>query len=178
MCWQNKQKIRECGQVVPPEYAQQRIEVLNERGILIQVIGARKTDAELAEEARQAELQKQETERRRQDMILLKTYTREEDLLGIRDKQVAAIDNAISIASGNLRVLNSNLALLQKQAADHERSGRPVPKSLISDMTALKQQIADNEKYLEEQEKKKQETRMKFAADIERYRKLKNIKPR
>jgi len=42
-CWQNKQKIRECSETVPPEYAQQRIEVMNEQGIVIQIIQPRKT---------------------------------------------------------------------------------------------------------------------------------------
>lgn len=178
MCWKNKQKIRECGETVPPEYAQQRIEVLNEQGIVVKVIQARKTKAQLAREAREAERQKRENERRRQDMILLKTFTKEEDLLATRDKQLAAIDSTISIASGNLRVLSSNLAQLQKQAADHERSGTQIPKVLVKDIESVKKQIADNEKYLMDKESRKQEISKKFAADLKRYRNLKQVKPR
>lgn len=178
LCWKNKQKIRECGETVPPEYAQQRIEVLNDQGIVIKVIQARKSKAQLAREAREAERQKQADERRRQDLILLKTFTREEDLLATRDKQLAAIDSTISIAAGNLRVLNTNLAQLQKQAADHERGGTPIPQVLLKDIDSVKRQIVENEKYLAEKEARKKAIKQKFAADLTRYRKLKQVKPR
>lgn len=178
MCWKNKQKIRECGETVPPEYAQQRIEVLNEQGIVVKVIQARKSKRQLAKEAQEAERQKRENERRRQDLILLKTFTKEEDLLSTRDKQLAAIDSTISIAAGNLRVLNSNLAQLQKRAANHERGGTAIPAVLIKDIESVKNQIAENNKYLAQKEQNKNEIREKFAADLKRYRKLKNVKPR
>jgi hypothetical protein len=178
MCWKNKQKIRECGGNVPPEYAQQRIEVLNEQGIVIKIIHARKSEAQLAREAREAEHQKTKDERRRQDMILLKTFTKEQDLLSTRDKQLAAIDSTISIASGNLRVLHTNLAQLQKQAANHERGGTSIPKVLLKDIESVKKQISENEKYLEEKELRKNAIKKKFAADLVRYRKLKKVKPR
>jgi len=178
MCWQNKQNIRECGGNVPPEYAQQRIEVLNERGIVVKIIQARKTKAQLAEEARETKHRKAKEERRRQDMILLKTFTREEDLLASRDKQLAAIDSIITIANGNLKVLNSSLAQLQKQAADHERSGTNIPNILLKDISTVKSQINENDKYLKDKQQRKKEINQKFANDLKRYRKLKEIKPR
>ena len=52
-CWVNKDKVRECGQSVPPEYSQQRIEVINDKGIVIKVIERTKTPEELAEFRRQ-----------------------------------------------------------------------------------------------------------------------------
>ena len=36
-CWKNKDNVRECGQAVPQEYSQQRIEVINSKGIVIKV---------------------------------------------------------------------------------------------------------------------------------------------
>ena len=51
-CWTNKEGVRECGAVVPPEYSQQRVEIMNERGIVVDVKEAAKTKEQLAEEAR------------------------------------------------------------------------------------------------------------------------------
>ena len=36
-CWVNKDGVRECGYTVPPEYSQQRIEIMNQRGIVVEV---------------------------------------------------------------------------------------------------------------------------------------------
>lgn len=176
-CWQNKQKIRECSETVPPEYAQQRIEVLNEQGIVIRIIEPRKSQAQLAEEARQAKKQQAKDERRRQDLILLKTFATENDLLASRDKKLSAIDGIISIAAGNVRVLSNSLQQLQKKAADHERAGDTVPPALIADITSVKKQIAENEKYLSEKKDKKAALKQQFAADLKRYRQLKQVRP-
>ena len=178
MCWKNKQKIRECSHAVPPEYAQQRIEVLNEQGIVVRIIEPRKTEAQLAEDARLAQKQQARDERRRQDMILLNTFATENDLLLSRDKKLAAIDGTISIAKGNLRILSSSLEQLQKQAANHERAGTPVPRHVIEDISSVKSQISDNEKYLDDKEKNKRQMERRFAADLKRYRELKQVKPR
>lgn len=172
-CWKNRQKIRECGGTVPPEYAQQRIEVLNEQGIVVRIIEPRKSKAQLAREAREAKRQAAIAERRRQDLILLKTYTTEQDLLVSRDKKIATIDGSISITNGNLRILNSSLEQLQKQAANHERSGNKIPGQLIADMASVKKQISDNENHRRETEKKRVAIMKKYDDDLKRYRKLK-----
>ncbi len=177
-CWKNKQHIRECSHTVPPEYAQQRIEVLNEQGIVVRIIEPRKTEAQLAEDARLAKKQEARDERRRQDMILLSTFATEQDLLLSRDKKLAAIDGTISIASGNLRILSGSLAQLQKQAANHERGGTPVPKHVLEDISSVKVQISENEKYLVGKEENKKQLQKQFDADLKRYRELKQVKPR
>lgn len=177
-CWQNKQNIRECSETVPPEYSQQRIEVLNEQGLVIRVIEPRKTQHQLEAEARQAKAQQLREEQRRKDLILLKTFTTEQDLVLSRDKNISAIDGAIAIANSNLRLLNKNLAKLQKRAANYERAGRHVPDHLLEDMAAIKSQIEENEKYVADQTGKKQALEEQFAADLTRYRQLKRVKPR
>ena len=178
MCWQNKQKIRECGGTVPPEYAQQRIEVLNEQGMVIKVIEPRKSKADLAREAQEAKKQEALDERRRQDMILLQTFTTEQDLLDSRDKKVATLDGTISIANGNLRILNNNLEQLQKQAANHERAGQAIPKQLVADIDSVKNQIAENEKYVTTKQKAREDIIDKSTDDLKRYRQLRQVKPR
>ena len=178
MCWKNKQKVRECSETVPPEYTQQRIEVLNDQGIVIKIIQPRKTKAQLAQDAHAAKQQEARDERRRQDMILIKTYAKESDLLLSRDKQLAAVDGTITIANGNLRILTGSLEQLQKQAANHERAGEQVPKQLITDIDSVKTQISENEKYLARKQQKRKNLKQQFAADLARYRKLKQVKPR
>lgn len=179
-CWQGHENIRECGSSVPPEFSQQRIEIINERGVVIKIIPAAKTKAELAEIKRLKKIeqikQQRITEQKRKDNILLQTYTTERDLkLGHEDK-MEAIKSIIDITNSNTRSLQKNLTKLQKRAADYERSGQTMPKVLTVDMDNLLRQIKDNDEFIA----KKQQTMINlikyYDADIERYRLLKQGK--
>ena len=56
-CWRNKDNVRECGQAVPPEYSQKRIEVINSKGITVKTIPGKE---ELDEIRRQKKIQEAE----------------------------------------------------------------------------------------------------------------------
>lgn len=176
-CWHNKDNVRECGQAVPPEYSQQRIEVINNKGITVKVYPAKE---ELDEIRRQKKLKEAEERKkaakRRQDLILLQTYTTENDLLLAKKQNLQAIDAIIELTGGNTNVLKNDLKELEKNAADFERSGEKPPAQLINDMDNLKRQIKDNEEFIEKKKLAKQQTSDKFDADLKRFRELKGIK--
>ncbi len=179
-CWQNNENIRECGSVVPPEFSQQRIEILNEHGVVIKVLPAAKTKEELAEIARlkKIEQKKQQriTEQKRKDNILLQTYTTEKDLrIGNEDK-VTAIKSIIDITNSNTRSLQKNLVKLQKRAGDYERSGQSMPEILTADMENLARQIKDNDEFIAKKQQALINLSKQFDADLERYRLLKQGK--
>ena len=179
-CWRGHGNIRECGTVVPPEFSQQRIEVLNERGIVIKVLPAAKTKEELAEIARQEKIaqkkQQQIAEQKRKDNILLQTYTTERDLRISHENKMAAIKSIIDITGSNTRSLQKNLAKLQKRAADYERSGQSIPKMLTADMENLMRQIKDNDEFIAKKQQALIDLSKQYDADVERYRLLKQGK--
>ncbi len=179
-CWQNHENIRECGTVVPPEFSQQRIEVLNERGLVIKVLPAAKTSKELAEIARhkkrELKKQKQIAERKRKDYILLQTYTTERDLRIGHENKVAAIKSIIDITGSNTRSLQHNLAKLQKRAANYERSGQSTPNRLTADMKNLLRQIKDNDNFISKKQHDLIDLSKQYDADLARYRLLKQGK--
>ena len=180
-CWKNKDGVRECGAMVPPEYAQQRVEVVNDKGQVVKVLPRALTAKEL-EAAKLAELEKKKQERReiekkRQDLILLRTFTTERDLELSRKSKVDAIKGIIDITSSNTKTLQKNLRELQKKAADYERGGEAVPKSLVEDMTSLKSQIKDNENFVAKKQQAIISLEKKYDSDLNRYRELKKVKP-
>ncbi len=181
-CWTNSEGIRECGQAIPPEYSQQRVEIVNERGVVVEVISRAKTPEELKEEQRQAEIRKQQerlkNEQRRQDMILLNTYATERDLRISRDRQREAINSIIEITRANTRTLKRKLAQVQKKIANYERAGETAPASLFEDMDSIKEQIDDNQHFVRKKEKLAKKIDDKFEADLNRFYELKGIKPR
>ena len=176
-CWRNNLGIRECGSIVPPEYSQQRIEVVNERGLVVKVIEAAKSPEELARENEQKRLQELEEARRKEqarlDAILLNSYTTERDLLLARDNNLKSAQAQIEITNGNLRIMQSNLESLQNQAANHERSGHKPPESLVNEIESLKKQIAIKENNIEKQESNLKIMKERFESDLERFRQLK-----
>jgi hypothetical protein len=177
-CWTNDNGIRECGASVPPEHSQKRIEIVNERGLVVKVIPAAKTKEQLAEEREaariQQELEEQRKEQARQDTILLNAYTTERDLILARDNNLKAIEGQIEISRGNLRVLKDNLNQLQKEAANFERSGKKPPEKLLKNIEETKAQIQTKQNYLDIKQKEKDEMQARFDRDLKRFRELKH----
>ena len=180
-CWTNKDGVRECGYSVPPEYSQKRIEIMNERGIKIDVKEAAKTKEQLAEEARLAEIKQEELRRqeeaRLQDTILLNTFTTERDLKISYDDKIEAIQGTIEITNSGNRTLQQNLEVVQKKAANYERAGETTPQDVLNQMNNLKRQIKDNEDFINKKQAEVKALNLKYEADLKRFRELKGIKP-
>lgn len=179
-CWKNDIGIRECGQMVPPEYSQQRIELINEHGLVVKVIEPPKTREQLEKEREQEKQRKAEAaakkEQARQDAILLNSYTTERDLIIARDTNLKAAQAQIDITEGNLKMLQSSLDDMQSRAGDYERSGHKPPKHLVDEIDKTKRQIADKETAINKRKEEKAVMEKRFAKDLARFRKLKGIR--
>lgn len=177
-CWMNKNGIRECGRVVPPEYSQSRIEVVNERGLVVEVIEAAKSAEELAIEKEREELRKlreaEQKEQQRNDNILLNTYTTERDLILARDNNLKVAQGQIDVSMGNLKLMQTNLADLQEQAANHERAGNKPPQKLVNEINKLAEQIKIKKRHIDQKEQNFKELEDRFARDLKRFRELKS----
>jgi len=180
-CWTNKEGVRECGAVVPPEYSQQRVEVMNERGIVVDVKEAAKTKEQLAEEARLAKLKQEELRRqeeaRLRDTILLQSYTTERDLKISYDGKIAVNRDIIDITNTGSRTLNENLNNTRTKAANYERAGEKPPESVLEEINSLKRQIKDNDEFIARKEEEINVLKRQYEADLKRFRELKGIKP-
>jgi len=180
-CWTNTEGVRECGYSVPPEYSQQRIEIMNERGILIGVKEAAKTKEQLEEDARLAKLKQEELQRQKesrlQDTILLNTFTTERDLKISYDDKMEVVKGQIDISNSGTRTLQQNLEAVQKKAANYERAGEATPEKVINEINNLKRQIKDNGKYTARKQQEIKALELKYEADLKRFRELKGTTP-
>lgn len=176
-CWTNDQGVRECGNAVPPEYAQKKHEELNKTGITVNETERAKTAEELAAE-REREKQREEQERlakqrAERDRVLLSTFTTEEDLLLARDSRLQAIDARIKHTREFMAKMEQTLQDMQAQAAEQERSGKGVSDDLKRELDDLQRQIQEQREFIEKSEQEKAEVRETFAEDLARYRELK-----
>lgn len=177
-CWTNKNGVRECGRSVPPEYSQTRIEIVNERGLIVDVIEAAKSKEELELEREREELRKlREKERKEQarlDNILLNTFTTERDLLLARDNNLKAVQGQIDISKGNLKLLETNLGELQGRAANIERAGKKPPEKLINEINEMAEAVKKKKQHIEKKESDQKDLQERFAHDLKRFRELKS----
>lgn len=181
VCWTNSDNIRECGNAVPPEYAQKKTETLNERGMTTEVNERAKTPEEIAaEKVRLAEEQRlideeaqREKDRRTYDRVLLSTYLTESDIIRSRDRQTTSIDASIEVTNITIDKLNEKLVEEKKKAANYERAGKPLPERMQQDISSLQEQIDGKNRFIETKKAEKQKLYDKYQAEIIRFRELK-----
>lgn len=179
-CWTNNAGQRECGNAVPPEFAQQGHQELSEHGYTIRSQGRAKTAEELEkerqEEERLAKLQAQREQENatqaQSDRVLLQTYTTEEDLMLARSGQLAALDSRIKHTEQIVAKLERTLAQLLSDAASMERSGRVVSAEHHAEIDKVRNQIQSNGGMIEQRSRERAKIIAKFDEDLARYRAL------
>lgn len=176
-CWTNDQGVRECGNSVPPEYAQQSHKRINEQGIVIDEKERAPSDEELAEQKRQAAIEaekaRERAKQRKQDSILLETFSSEDDIISARDDKVAAMNAQIKLAESRLKKLRASLNKRMEKAAAKERAGNTPAETLLQDIESLRRQIQTNEDFIADTEADREQIKSEYNADLERFRQLK-----
>lgn len=177
-CWTNRDGVRECGNMVPPEYAQKETRTVDKHGITTDVNKRAPTRAELAEQERQkaAEQKRLEAEKRQEeieakrrekqakyDRVLLATFLTEEDIIRSRDRKVSSIDASIELTNITKDKLQKKLEKEKQRAAKNNQN----------DIKSLQKQIDEKKKYVASKQREKKELIAKYAADLERFRELK-----
>ncbi len=176
-CWTNKDGFRECGNIVPPEYAQQGHEEINERGLTVNTRKRAKTPEEIeAEHKEQERLEAQrklDEEQATRDRILLATYATEYDMRLAHKGKVAAIDSRIAHAKHLVKRLKENLVELIQDAANQERSGKEVSDQTLSRISDVKKQMAEQNDFIKGREQEKALINARFEDELAHFRRLK-----
>ncbi len=176
-CWTNHEGVRECGNIVPPEFAQKGHEEINERGLTVRTKQRAKTpeeiEAEREEQARLEEQRKLDEEQAKRDQILLATYATEYDMRLAHKGKVAAIDSRIAHAKHLVKKLQENLVELIQDAANQERSGKEVSEQTLTRISEVKKQIAEQNSFIEEREQEKFQINARFEDELAHFRRLK-----
>jgi len=152
-------------QGVPPEYAAKGYEVLNSRGRVVRVVPPPPT----AEELEQAQAAKTKATA---DAQLLRQYSSVDDVDRAKARKLAELDALVDVAKGNILNLNAQQSSLQKQAADQERAGRPVPQTLIDQLADLRAQQQSLRNDIQRNQAARAEAEADFATDRVNVQKL------
>ena len=177
--------VDESGQVhygdkIPPQYADQDRDVLNQRGVAV----GREEGAETPEEARvrmeQEKAAKALEERAQRDRMLLQTYQNVDEIEMLRERRIDLIDSQIIIQEQSLKTLR------QRHADQLARAERFAPRNTVAEAPAmpegLAEDIARSESDIQTQERNLQKKRderaavnAQFDADVQRFKELRGL---
>jgi hypothetical protein len=179
VCWTNNEGVKECGDRLPPEYAQQEHKELNERGMVVEEVKRAKTEEELEEEKKlakaQAEQERITKEQSNKDKILLDTFATVEDIELARDSKINTLESLITHTRKRGEQLQADLDKLIAKAAADERAGKAPSEKLQSEIESLKRQINTNNEQMANKQKEAETVKADYAHDIERFKELKSI---
>ncbi len=178
-CWTNNEGIRECGNKIPPEFAQKEYQELGKGGLVRDKTERAKSAEELAEarkvEKEQADQAKLDAEKKKQDQILLATFSNVGDIERARDERVTALEATIKLTQARNEKIQLDLNKRIQTAANAERAGRTPPKELLKDIESLKRQTNNNNTFIKGKRAEQEEIKKAHALDIARFKKLKGI---
>lgn len=151
-------------------------DVINESGRLVERVPPMMTDEEKqAERLRQEKLAEQQAKERKarlHDRMLMRQYRTIDDIKRTEENQTASLEINISILNGHNKTLEKKLTALQSSAADYERKGKAIPKSILNQIDATKEQINENNASLDRYHAQVEAISEQFKNDLIRFKEL------
>jgi len=168
------------GDKIPPEYAEQDRDVLNQRGVAV----GREEGTETPEEAR-ARMEQEKAaraleERAQRDRVLLQTYQNVGEIEMLRERRIDLIDSQMVIQEQSLKTLRQRHA---DQLARAERfaprntapDAPPMPEGLAEDIARSMSDIQTQERNLQKKRDERDAVNAQFDADVQRFKELRGL---
>jgi len=178
--WVDEDGIVHYGDSVPARYAELERQVVNEHGITVDVLQAKKTEEELAEDARLEELRVEAELQRRRDQALLATYLTIDEIEMHRDRRVELFQAQARVTELYLRNLQRRMDSLREEASkfrpySDDPEAPMIDPDLADDIQQTKETIARHQENLRKFETDEQSIVVRFEGDIDRFKKLKGL---
>lgn len=178
--WVDHDGVVHYGDSIPAEYSEIERQVVNDHGITVGVMRAKKTEEELAEDARLAEIAKQEELRRRADAALLATYLSVDEIELHRDRRVELFQAQARVTELYLRNLQRRLESLEEEASkfrpySEDPDAEMISRDLADDLATTRDTIVRHETNLQRFRQDEQSIVARFDGDIDRFKELKGL---
>lgn len=163
----NKDGVKVISHNIPSEYAQKGYEVMTHTGQVIEVVPPAPDPDDL-----EAELEKRAAERAMMEeyKVLARRYSEIDDIYAARDRRLAHLDATIAILRSNIGNLRAQIDELMRKAAEAERSGREVPKQILTNIEEIKAEKATTEAKLQTREQERAGIHAEFEGDVELFK--------
>lgn len=178
--WVDEEGVVHYGDSIPARYAEIERQVVNEHGITVDVMRAKKTEEELAEDARLEELRVEAELQRRRDQALLATYLTIDEIVMHRDRRVELFQAQARVTELYLRNLQRRMETLREEASkfrpySEDPEAPLIDPDLADDIQSTKETIARHEQNLDKYETDEESIVARFDGDIDRFKELKGL---
>lgn len=168
------------GDSVPAEYAELERQIVNNHGITVDVLRAKMTAEEIAEEKHQDDLRMQRELERRADQALLATYLTIDEILMHRDRRIELFEAQARVTELYLRNLERRMSELKDEASGFQPytddpDAEMIGTDLANDIAMTKETITRHQANLQRFLNDQQGTVARFDGDINRFKKLKGL---
>ena len=133
---------------VPPEFVHLGYEILNSKGIVIDVVPRALTKQEIAEKERLEAIAERRqqliVEQRKKDATLLRLYTTINDINRAQARKTEEINSYIELSLRDIATAEEKLDKARADAAGYERRDKEIPANLQLELVQLEESIADS----------------------------------
>lgn len=173
-CWTDKTGARMCGDRIPPEYAGEKREIIQD-GRVVGTVRAMKTPEEIAEEKRRVKAEEDKVRAAEYDRALLESYRTSADITASRNERLVLIDSRIQSAEKNAADTDKTLSGLRARAEAQQQKNEPVDDKLAKQIRQFEKAQERNTKALERYRNERQALWEKLDRDFMRYNELRGL---
>lgn len=178
--WVDGEGIVHYGDSIPARYSELERQIVNEHGITVDVLHAKKTEEEIAEDLRLEQLARDRELQRRADQALLATYLSVDEIVLHRDRRVELFQAQSRVTELYLRNLQRRMDSLKTEASGFrpysvDPDAPMIDPDLANDMTVTRDTISRHEQNLERFRTDEQNIVARFDGDIDRFKTLKGL---
>ena len=168
------------GDSVPPEYANQDRDVLNQRGVAVGREEGAETPAEAQAREEREKRAKAAQEQAQHDRMLLQTYQNVDEIEMLRMRRIELIDSQIALQEQSLANLKARHAeQLQRasrfQPANKDPKAPPMPEGMADDIARAQSDIKTQEINLDKRRRERANVNAQFDADVARFKELRRL---
>jgi hypothetical protein len=168
------------GDRIPPEYASQDRDVLNQRGMSVGHEQGAETPTEARAREEEQKRAKAAHEQAQHDRMLVQTYQNVGEIEMLRQRRIELIDSQITLQEQSLSNLKSRHAeQLQRanrfQPANSDPKAPPLPEGMADDLERAESDIRTQEINLEKRRKERATVNAQFDADVIRFKELRGL---
>ena len=158
---------------LPQTYQKSGAAEMNKQGMVVRRTQSEaERMAEIARQAEQLKIERQQAEQARLDRALMATYTTEAEIDLARDRALEHHKLAIRGAETRAKAVEANLAELRARISAIEKSGRPVSVDLQSQLAQTHKESLELKRTILNNEEAMMQVREKYEADKLRFREL------
>lgn len=178
--WVDSDGIVHFGDSIPAEYSDIERQIVNDHGVTVAVLRAKRSDEEIAEEKRQQELQIVRAAQLQKDRALLATYLSVDEIVLHRNRRVELFQAQSRVTELYLRNLERRLTSLEKEASAYrpysdDPNAEAIDPALVGDIAKTTDTIERHQANLDRFHEEEQNVVAQFEGDIDRFKNLKGL---